>query len=255
MCKIELDNVSLRFQMRKHGRVFLKELLLAGMLYAKKNPLVQVDALKNINLHIGDGERLGVIGHNGAGKSTLLRLLAGIYPPTNGNLTIDGSISSMLELGVGVEPEASGWDNIALRSYLQGNTPAEVRVKRDEIAEFSELGEFLKMPVRFYSSGMMVRLAFSVATAINPEILLIDEVLSAGDLGFVEKARRRMLNLIEKARILVFVSHDLDSLAKLCNRAIWMHQGQIHSEGPPQTVIDEYCRYMSNPNRTAVLAA
>src|SRR5207248_8000678 len=138
--------------------------------------ILEVRALHDVTLRAAQGDRVGIIGHNGAGKSTLLKVLAGIYPPTAGRRVVEGRISSLFDINLGFEAEATGWENIAYRSYLQGETPRTVRRKRDAIADFSELGNFLKMPVRYYSAGMMVRLAFSIATAIDPEILLIDEV-------------------------------------------------------------------------------
>jgi ABC-type polysaccharide/polyol phosphate transport system ATPase subunit len=209
------------------------------------NPYMEVRALQNINLTIREGDRLGIVGHNGAGKSTLLKLLAGIYPPTAGTRTVSGQISSLFDLQLGFEPEASGWENIAYRGYLQGETPRSLRAKLYEIAEFSELGEFLSSPVRHYSSGMLVRLAFAVATAIDPEILLLDEVLSAGDLAFQKKCRRRMKEMIDKAHLIVMVSHDLQSLARFCNRAIWLDHGAIRMAAPTGEVVAAYTEAMN----------
>ncbi len=160
---------------------------------------MEVRALEGINLRVGEGERLGIVGSNGAGKSTLLKLLAGIYPPTAGRREVRGRISSLFEISLGFEADATGWENIAYRGYLQGETPRSIRGKIKPIADFSELGKFLDMPVRYYSAGMMIRLAFSIATAVEPEILIIDEVLAAGDAAFQTKARDRMRNLIARA--------------------------------------------------------
>ncbi|MDW8221934.1 MAG: ABC transporter ATP-binding protein [Gemmatales bacterium] len=208
MVHVRLRNVSLTFRVRKHKRLPLKQFLLGGFFLRSVNPVMEVQALKNLSLDFREGDRVGVIGHNGAGKTTLLKLLAGIYPPTSGQLDIEGRVSTLLDIGVGIESDATGWANIAYRSYLQGLTPKEVRQRRQRIAEFSELGEFLNVPVRFYSSGMLVRLCFSIATEIEPEILLIDEILSAGDLSFQEKAHRRILELIHNSRLLVIATHD-----------------------------------------------
>jgi ABC-type polysaccharide/polyol phosphate transport system ATPase subunit len=183
---------------------------------------------------------LGIIGHNGAGKSTLLRVLAGVYTPTVGKRTVIGKIASLFEITLGFEPEASGWENIAFRSYFQGETPRTLRDKIDEIAEFSELGDFLKMPVRYYSAGMMVRLAFSIATTIEPEILIVDEVLSVGDLSFQCKARERIRQLLDHARVVVMVSHDLPSISSLCDRVMWLDHGRIREIGPARQVIEAY---------------
>ncbi len=198
-----------------------------------------------------DGQRLGIIGHNGAGKSTLLRLLAGIYPPSSGQREVEGRISSLFDIALGFESEASGWENIGFRSYLQGETPKTIKDKIQPIAEFSELGDFLKMPVRYYSAGMSVRLAFSIATAIEPEILLVDEVLSVGDMAFQDKARRRMYEMMSKAKIIVMVSHDLSSIKKICNRVIWMEHGTVREIGPPASVIAAYTRSVQGEARQA----
>lgn len=244
MARIHLDNVGLTFRVRQHGKVTLKEYMLHRLFRQGASSRIKVRALQGINLDLRDGERLGIIGHNGAGKSTLLKLLAGIYPPTRGTRTVEGRISSLFDIALGFETEATGWENIAYRGYLQGETPRSVRAKLKPIAEFSELDKFLDMPVRYYSAGMMVRLAFSIATAIEPEILLIDEVLSVGDLAFQDKARQRMKDMMAKARLIVVVSHDLDSLARLCTHAIWMDHGRLTQLGPVDDVITAYTSHV-----------
>jgi ABC-type polysaccharide/polyol phosphate transport system ATPase subunit len=251
MARIELRDVNLTFKVRKSGRVGLKEFLVGGLFRKKVNPYLEVRALRNVNLSISDGERVGVIGHNGAGKSTLIRLIAGVYPPSSGEFRTDGRISSLMELGLGIESMASGWNNIAYRCYLQGDTPKEVAAKRPEIAAFTELGEFLHMPIRFYSSGMYVRFAFAVATAIDPEILLLDEIFGAGDLSFQEKAKRRMHDLVNKAQILLFVSHDLSMIEQLCERVIWMDKGTIIREGPAREMIALYKEHQCSTRQAA----
>jgi lipopolysaccharide transport system ATP-binding protein len=240
MAIIDLDKVGLTFKVREKGRIAFKEFLVRRLFWKSVNPYREVRALQNVTLKMGDGQRIGIIGHNGAGKSTLLKLLAGIYPPTSGKRIVKGRISSLFDIALGFEVDASGWENIAYRSYLQGETPKSLRSKIDPIAEFSELGDFLNMPVRYYSAGMIVRLAFSIATAIEPEILLVDEVLSVGDMAFQEKARQRIHEMIAKAELIVVVSHDLESLAKVCNQAIWMDHGTVRQTGPVQEIIDAY---------------
>jgi ABC-type polysaccharide/polyol phosphate transport system ATPase subunit len=249
MTRIELDGVGLTFRVRHQRGLSLKEFLLKGLFLKSRNPVMEVRALHDLNLQIGQGERVGIIGHNGAGKSTLLRLLAGIYTPTSGRMVVRGKISSLFDIALGFEAEANGWENIAYRSYLQGETPATVRRKRDAIAEFSELGEFLNMPVRYYSAGMMVRLAFSISTAIEPEILLVDEVLGAGDLSFQEKARARMRQMIARAHLMVMVSHDLDAIQETCTRAIWMQHGQIARTGTCAEVVAAYRDSVQHPQQ------
>ncbi|MFN0055222.1 MAG: ABC transporter ATP-binding protein [Planctomycetales bacterium] len=255
MTSIDLDHVSLVFRVRQNRRIALKDFIVKRMFLRSVNPFMEVRALQNINLQIREGDRLGIIGHNGAGKSTMLKLLGGIYPPTGGKLTVQGEVSSLFDLSLGFEPEASGWENIAYRGYLQGETPRTLREKLPEIAAFSELGEFLDNPVRHYSNGMLVRLAFAVATAIDPEILLVDEVLSAGDMAFQKKARKRMEDMIDKARLIVMVSHDMPALLKFCNRAIWLDRGEMRMIGKPQEVIAAYTAAMSAPGVSLPAAA
>jgi ABC-type polysaccharide/polyol phosphate transport system ATPase subunit len=240
MARIVLDRVGLTFRVRRNKRVTFKEFLISTLLRRSVNPLMEVRALQGIDLNVFEGDRVGIIGHNGAGKSTLLKLLAGIYPPTEGRREVDGRISSLFDISLGFELDANGWENIAFRSYLQGDTPRGVRRKRRAIAEFSELGDFLNMPVRYYSAGMQVRLAFSIATAIDPEVLLVDEVLSVGDLAFQQKARERMREMVARAQLMVMVSHDLEALARICNRGIWMDHGRMLLDGPIDDVIDAY---------------
>lgn len=251
MASILLENVSLTFSVRQRMRLTLKEFVVKSMFRQSRNPRVQVRALQGVNLRIDEGERVGIIGHNGAGKSTLLKLLAGVYPPTSGRRLVHGQISSLFDITLGFEPEATGWENIAFRAYLQGETPRTLRDKIQPIAEFSELGDFLNLPVRYYSAGMHVRLAFAIATAVDPEILLVDEVLSVGDLAFQEKARARMQEMMARAKLIVLVSHDLASLARLCERVVWMDHGTIREDGPANEVIEAYRRDVREPSRTA----
>jgi len=240
MALIELQNAGVEFHVRKTASVTLKEYLLRGMFLRSAANTLSVRALHNIDFTAGDGDRIGIIGHNGAGKSTLLKLIAGIYPPTSGNRRVTGRISSLFDITLGFEEEANGWDNIRYRSYLQGESPREVNAKMLEIAAFSELGEFLNVPLRAYSAGMRVRLAFAIATAANPEILLIDEVLGVGDLAFQIKARERMRQMMKAARLMVLASHDLDALPAMCEKAIWLQQGRIEMFGEAEEVIAAY---------------
>ncbi len=243
MAKIELNDVGLTFTIRQNKHVTLKEYLVRGLLFKSvAQPGLSVRALSGLTLRVADGDRLGVIGHNGAGKSTLLKLLAGIYPPTAGVCAVEGRVCSLFDITLGFEPEASGWENITYRAYLQGESPASLKRKMAGIAEFSELGDFLDVPVRYYSAGMMMRLAFSIATAIEPEILLIDEVLSTGDLSFHNKAKARMAEMMSTARMMVLVAHDLDTVRSVCNRAVWLQHGSIAREGTPDEVVDAYVR-------------
>jgi ABC-type polysaccharide/polyol phosphate transport system ATPase subunit len=240
MARIELQNAGVDFRIRKTAQVTLKEYLLRGMFFRNAADKLTVQALRGIDFTATDGDRIGIIGHNGAGKSTLLKLIAGIYPPTTGQRLVTGRISSLFDITLGFEEEANGWDNIRYRSYLQGESPKTVKEKMFEIAAFSELGEFLNVPLRAYSAGMRIRLAFAIATAANPEVLLIDEILGVGDLAFQLKARERMQQMMRAARLLVLVSHDLEALPAMCDRTIWMNKGQIVMSGRTEEVIAAY---------------
>jgi ABC-type polysaccharide/polyol phosphate transport system ATPase subunit len=245
MARLALEDVSLTFTLRNRGGVSLKDWTLSKLLGRPGPPANTVEALKNVGFELADGERLGVIGHNGAGKTTLLRVLAGVYYPTSGRRLVEGRISALFELGLGFEMEATGWENIRYRGYLQKETPRTIGEKVQAIAEFTELGSALDMPIRYYSSGMLVRLAFSIATTIEPEILLIDEVLAAGDLSFQTKARARMRSLMARARAIVLVSHDLTTIGEMCDRVLWLDHGRMHRLGPVRETIDAYKEYMN----------
>jgi ABC-type polysaccharide/polyol phosphate transport system ATPase subunit len=240
---VQLDRVSLTFRVRRQSRLTLKEYLLRGLFRQRRNPRVEVRALEDVTLRVGDGERVGVIGANGSGKSTLLRLVAGVYQPTAGRRRVRGQVASLFELALGFEMESTGWKNILYRGYLQGETARGIRAKAQAIADFSELGDFLNLPVRYYSAGMLVRLAFAIATATEPEILLVDEILGAGDLAFQTKARRRLREMMGQARALLVVSHDLGSLPGLCERAVWLDRGQVRCDGPVAAVIAAYTEH------------
>jgi ABC-type polysaccharide/polyol phosphate transport system ATPase subunit len=242
MARIELDHVGLTFRVkRQEGRTTFKDYLINHLIRrGRLQPTMAVRALDDVTLRIDPGERVGVVGHNGAGKSTLLKLLAGVYPPTAGTRVVEGQVSSVFDIALGFEMEGTGWENIAYRGFLQGESPRGIAAKVQGIAEFSELGDFLNMPVRYYSAGMLVRLAFAIATAVDPEVLLVDEVLSVGDLAFQVKARRRMREMMAKAQLIVMVSHDLDSLRKFCQRGIWMDHGTVRMDGKIRDVLAAY---------------
>jgi homopolymeric O-antigen transport system ATP-binding protein len=205
-----------------------------------RQPKRRVDALKGVDLEIRKGERIGLIGPNGAGKSTLLKVLAGIYQPTAGEARIAGHVCPLFEFATGFEMDLSGVENIRIRGMLLGMSRREVESKLPEIGEFSGLGEFLSYPVRTYSLGMFVRLAFSVSTAVNPQILLLDEGIGAGDLEFAAKAKRRMLSLIERGEIVVLASHSLPDVADLCPKTLWLDRGTVRAFGSSPDVIAAY---------------
>jgi len=211
-----------------------------GKLNSGTERALSVEALNNIELHLKDGDRVGLVGHNGSGKSTLLRLLAGIHEPTSGSIHINGRVAPVFDLGVGMDPELSGYENIIIRGLFLGQTRREMNRKIDQIAEFSELGDYLSMPLRTYSTGMRIRLALGVVTSIDPDILLLDEGIGAVDAAFMDKARTRLEDLVKRAGILVFASHSNDFLAQLCTTAVWVDHGSIRDKGSVDSVVENY---------------
>jgi ABC-type polysaccharide/polyol phosphate transport system ATPase subunit len=201
---------------------------------------VVVRALDRLDLELRDGDRLGLVGHNGAGKTTLLRVLAGVYPPAAGAATVEGSISSFTDLSLGMDLEATGWENIIFRCAFMGLSFREAKRIAPAIGEFSELGEYLNLPTRTYSTGMFLRLAFAISTSVEPDILIMDEMIGAGDAQFLEKAQRRLYELIHKANILVLASHDLGIIAKLCDKVLWLEHGTIKRLGSMEDILKEY---------------
>lgn len=199
-----------------------------------------VRSLDNVSFRINPGDRIGLIGHNGAGKSTLLRVLSRVYVPTSGSAVISGSIGSLVDISLGIDPEATGRENILLRGVLMGLKRSEVLSRMDEIIEFSELGNFIDVPVRTYSSGMHLRLAFSVSTIIRPEILVMDEWLSVGDDRFNQKAAKRLEEMVEHSQILVIASHSRQLVEQVCNRVLWFEHGKLIADGDPREISSAY---------------
>lgn len=201
---------------------------------------VTIRALDNINLTIRHGDRLGIIGHNGAGKSTLLRVLAGIYEPTSGRMEVNGRVSPLFITAPGLELDDTGYDNIVTCGLLLGMSRAEIAAKIDDIQNFAELGDYISLPVRTYSTGMIVRLGFAIATAIDPDILLLDEGLGAGDARFAKRAEQRVKALISRASSMVLASHSTELIRRMCNRVILLHHGRLVSDGAPEEVFKKY---------------
>ena len=237
---ITLRGVGVRFDVSTAADGHTLKGFLASLKNRSARPNNVIEAVKSVTLDIHAGERVGLIGHNGAGKSTLLKVMAGIYPPTSGTAKTVGHVCPLFELATGFEYNRSGWENIRIRGMLLGMSPAQIEARLPEIAAFSELGKFLDYPVRTYSSGMFVRLAFAVSTSVNPEILLLDEVMGAGDLAFTEKANVRMREFMEQGKILVFSSHSLDLLSEYCSRTIWLDHGRVVEDGPTAGVVTSY---------------
>lgn len=238
---VELRDVSLRFVSYTDKQYSLKRAAI-DLLLRREGPPPSTDfwALSDINLSIVKGERVGIIGTNGAGKSTLLRMLARIYPPTSGTVTVRGNVAPLIEMGAGFNPELSGNDNILLNGAMLGIPRKEMLAKVQGIYEFTGLSEFADLPLKYYSSGMYMRLAFAIATEVDPDVLLIDEALGAGDAAFIDKAKARIRGLLDRSHVVVIVSHDLAALREMCNRGIWIKKGRMVADGPIDEVIDAY---------------
>lgn len=213
----------------------------------------EIHALKDVSLDVADGTALGIIGNNGAGKSTLMRALSGILPPTAGRIEVNGRISPLLSLGVGFNASLSGRENIILGGLASGLSRKEVEDRAEEVTAFADLEEFIDAPMRTYSSGMYSRLAFSVAVHMDPDILMIDEALSAGDANFKTKAAAKMAELRENARAMFLVSHSLASIQQLCNDCIWLHKGTLMMRGAPEDVIAEYTKFVKVGSSAVIL--
>jgi ABC-type polysaccharide/polyol phosphate transport system ATPase subunit len=249
---VELNEVSLRFVNYADKQYSLKRAALDLVLRRESvAPRSEFWALRAISLKIEQGERAGVVGSNGAGKSTLLRLLARIYPPTLGQVTIRGTVAPLIEMGAGFNPELSGTDNILFNGAMLGFSRKQMLEKVDGIYEFTGLREFAEMPLKYYSSGMYMRLAFAIATEVHPDILLIDEALGVGDAAFLDKAKARLRNVVERSKALVLVSHNLDSLRELCTRGLWIQHGQIVADGPIDEVIARYRRWSAEQSQAS----
>ncbi len=236
---VALQDVSLEFCVEAERHNTLKSAVPRLFTFRRSNPRI-IRAINSLSFIIRGGERVGIIGPNGAGKSTLLKVLARIYSPQVGEVRVEGHVCPLFEFSTGFEMEANGWDNIRTRALLLGMSSKEIEEKIEEIACFSGLEEFLDIPVRCYSSGMLLRLAFATSTAVYPEILLLDEVMAAGDAAFQARAKARMENLIDRAHIVVFASHSLGMLPSFCERTIWLDHGRLIQDGPTEQVIRAY---------------
>lgn len=234
--RIVVENVYKTFDVYLDKANSLKE----KMLFWKRNKKEKREVLKNINLTVKNGEAIGLIGVNGSGKSTLLKLMTKIIYPNKGKITTYGKLTSLLELGAGFHPDFSGRENIYFNASIFGLTRQQIDDRLDKIIEFSELGSYIDNPVRTYSSGMYMRLAFAVAINVDADILLVDEVLAVGDQHFQDKCIAKMKELKEEGKTMVFVTHSLGTVKEFCNRAVWLSNGEIRMDGKPDEVIDKY---------------
>ena len=238
---IVLDNISVRYRAADQKIRSFKEYVIRFL--KKEMQFKEFSALKNVNLQVNEGDLLGIIGRNGAGKSTLLKVISRVLIPTEGRVRLRGKVSPLIELGAGFHPELTGMENIFVNGTLLGHSRKEIESHIDEIIDFAEIGAFINSPIRTYSSGMVARLGFAVSTTWVPEILIIDEVLSVGDENFRKKSSKRMEEFREQGTATILVSHNLESISKLCTRVVWMEKGEIKAEGKTKDVIRTYKKF------------
>ncbi|MDH5571370.1 MAG: ABC transporter ATP-binding protein [Gammaproteobacteria bacterium] len=240
MSNIRVENLSIKFRIYHDRSPSLKDYF--ANLFKGQRQAAYSDfwAVKDVSFEIKAGDRVGIVGHNGAGKSTLLKALCRVYESSDGLITVDGRIAPLLEIGAGFHPEFTGRENIYLNGAILGYTKEQLRAIEPEVIAFAELEEFIDTAVKYYSTGMYMRLAFSLATAMHPDILVLDEIFAGGDAAFMEKAKARMHDLIDKADIMIMVSHDHRLVMSLCNRVIWMDHGKLVADGSPEDIVDRY---------------
>lgn len=237
---IKIENVSMRFNLGIEKNFSIKEAFIS--IFDKKRRKKKTDfwALSDVSFHVKKGEVIGLIGSNGAGKSTLLKVVSGVMKPTKGKVYVSGQISPMIELGAGFDAELTARENIYLNGAILGYSKEFIDSKFNEIVEFSELIDFLDVPVKNFSSGMVAKLAFSIATVVNPEILIVDEILSVGDIKFQEKSKNKMMEMIKGGTTVLYVSHSLESIKELCDRVVWIEHGKVVKIGPAKEIVEEY---------------
>ncbi|MEZ5937918.1 MAG: ABC transporter ATP-binding protein [Hyphomonadaceae bacterium] len=241
-CAIDVNNATIRYPIGPYVRGSIKANLmrLMGARGEKVGKVEYVNALTDISFKVTKGERVGIIGSNGSGKSTLLRAMAGIYPIATGSIALSGELGTLLEVGLGFEAESTGRENIYYRGMAMGISPRRLREAEQAIVDFADLGAFIDLPMRTYSTGMWVRLGFAVSTHFSPDVLLIDEVFGAGDAAFAQRALARMKEIVQHAGIVVIVTHDLYLVRSLCTRALWLDRGKIIADGPADYVANRY---------------
>jgi len=247
MASIQLRDMHVEIPIYDTSARSLKKRILSastGGRIIRDHGVALVRVINGISLELKDGDRLGLVGPNGAGKTSLLRVLAGVYEPTGGWINVEGSVIPLLDINLGIDYESTGYENVLLRGAVLGLKRRHLRALTEHIAEFTGLGNYLAVPVRTYSSGMVLRLAFSISTSVTPEILLLDEFFSVGDAEFLEKAERRLNELISKAGILVFASHSQDLIRRLCNKVLWLDKGEIRALGDVGPVLAEYSAHI-----------
>ena len=235
---IEVNNVSIKFKMTKEQIFSLKEYFIKFI--KRQLEFEEFNALTNVSFSVNKGDILGVIGHNGAGKSTMLKVISGIMKPTNGSIKVDGVISPLIELGSGFDMELTARENIFLNGYILGYSKKFIKEHFNEIVEFSELSEFLDVPVKNFSSGMVARLGFAIATIVKPEILIVDEILSVGDFKFQEKSEKKIKEMLLSGTTVILVSHDIAQIEEICTKVLWLEHGRVKGYGNTKEICEEY---------------
>lgn len=250
---IRVQNVTQRFRLIQERPDTLRELV--AKFFRHSNEVHDFEAVKNVSIDVQKGEILGIIGRNGSGKSTLLKIIAGVYKPTSGSVKVRGTIAPLIELGAGFHGELTGRENVVMNGLLMGYSKREMAEREQSIIDFADIGDFIDSPVKQYSSGMYMRLAFAVATEVNPDILVVDEILAVGDMAFQQKSFRRLENFRRSGKTIIYVAHNMKDIAEHCSRVIYLDRGEIVADGNPAEVIDLYTSSMiALPEDTPVLA-
>ncbi len=243
--RIRFENVAQRFRVIRERPDTLREVF--THLFRNRSSYHDFEALKGVGFDIYDGEVTGVIGRNGSGKSTILKIIAGVYQPTSGVVDVSGKVAALIELGAGFHPDLTGRENIVLNGLLLGLSRREIEAREERITDFAELGEFIDSPIKQYSSGMYMRLGFAIATEVDPDILLIDEILAVGDAAFQQKCLARISEFRQRGKTIVFVSHDMGSIRRLCQRVLLLHNGVLVADGQPEQVVARYEELLRQP--------
>jgi ABC-type polysaccharide/polyol phosphate transport system ATPase subunit len=242
MSSISVEDLSIKFRIYHDRSPSLKGYVASLLSRNKESVVSDFLAVNKVSFNITAGERVGIVGHNGAGKSTLLKALCRVYESSEGKISVDGRIAPLLEIGAGFHPEFTGRENIYLNGAILGYSKLQLKEIEPEVIAFAEIEEFIDTPVKYYSTGMYMRLAFSLATAMHPDILILDEIFAGGDAAFMGRAKKRMYEMIDNANIMIMVSHDHKLIESLCNRVIWLDHGKLIADGVPSDVIDRYLR-------------
>jgi len=243
--RVCFENVVQRFRVIRERPDTLRETF--AHLFQRRTSYYDFEALKGVSFEVGDGEAVGIVGRNGSGKSTILRIIAGVYRPSGGVVKVSGKVAALIELGAGFHPDLTGRENIVLNGLLLGLRMHEIQEREERILEFAELGQFIDSPVKQYSSGMFMRLGFAVATEVNPDILLMDEILSVGDAAFQRKCLQRIEDFRKQGKTIFMVSHQAGTIRQFCQRAVWIHDGLVRADGPADDVLSRYEELLQQP--------